>query len=70
VRRFIDPPQVLPFVPEGRQSFETDAGGSLVMADADRRMTVASVMSKMAPCPTVRPIAAALVERVYDIMNR
>ncbi len=40
------------------------------MADADRRMTVAYVMNKMVPCPIVTPIAAALVERVYDIVNR
>ena len=33
-------------------------------------MTVAYVMNRMAPCPIVAPIAAALVERVYDIVNR
>ena len=46
------------------------AGGSIVIADADRRLTVAYVMNKMAPCPIVTPIAAALVECVYDIVNR
>jgi CubicO group peptidase (beta-lactamase class C family) len=63
-------PEVLPFVPEGRVCFGTGAGGSLVLADADRRMTVAYVMNKMALCPIVTPIAATLVERVYDIVNR
>ncbi|HLN30859.1 MAG TPA: serine hydrolase domain-containing protein [Gemmataceae bacterium] len=63
-------PQVLPFVPEGRQCFGTGAGGSLVIADVDRRMTVAYVMNKMVPVPVVGPIAAALLERVYDIVNR
>jgi CubicO group peptidase (beta-lactamase class C family) len=63
-------PEVLPFVPEGRVCFGTGAGGSLVLADADRRMTVAYVMNRMAVCPIVTPIAAALVERVYDIVNR
>ena len=63
-------PEVLPFVPEGRVCFGTGAGGSLVIADADRRMTVAYVMNKMVPCLIVAPIAAALVERVYDIVNR
>jgi CubicO group peptidase (beta-lactamase class C family) len=63
-------PQVLPFVPEGRQCFGTGAGGSLVIADVDRRMTIAYVMNKMVPVPVVGPIAAALVERVYDIVNR
>jgi CubicO group peptidase (beta-lactamase class C family) len=63
-------PEVLPFVPEGRQCFGTGAGGSLVIADADRHLTVAYVMNKMVPCLPVGPIAAALVERVYDIMKR
>jgi CubicO group peptidase (beta-lactamase class C family) len=65
-------PEVLPFVPEGRVCFGTGAGGSLVLADADRRLTVAYVMNKMAlpgPLRIVSPIAAALVERVYDIVN-
>jgi hypothetical protein len=66
-------PEVLPFVPEGRVCFGTGAGGSLVLADADRRLTVAYVRNKMAlpgPGMVVRPIAAALVERVYDLVNR
>jgi len=63
-------PEVLPFVPEGRVCFGAGAGGSLVIADADRRLTVAYVMNKMVPIPIVVPIAAALVERVYDIVKR
>jgi CubicO group peptidase (beta-lactamase class C family) len=63
-------PEVLPFVPEGRVCFGAGAGGSLVIADADRRMTFAYVMNKMVPIPIVAPIAAALVERVYDIVSR
>ena len=57
-------------LPEGRVCFGSGAGGSLVIADADRRLTVAYVMNKMVPCLIVSPIAAALVERVYDIVNR
>jgi CubicO group peptidase (beta-lactamase class C family) len=65
--------EVLPFVPEGRVCFGTGAGGSIVIADADRRLTIAYVMNKMAlpgPYLIVSPIAAALVERVYDIAGR
>jgi CubicO group peptidase (beta-lactamase class C family) len=62
-------PQVLPFLPEGRLATWGGAGGSLVIADADRRMTFAYVMNRMVPC-VVNPIASALVERVYDIVNR
>ena len=63
-------PEVLPFVPEGRVCFGSGAGGSIVLADADRRLTVAYVMNKMATQPIVTPIAGALVERVYDIVGR
>jgi CubicO group peptidase (beta-lactamase class C family) len=62
-------PEVLPFVPEGRVCFGSGAGGSLVLADADRRLTIAYVMNKLAAYPIVTPIAAALVERVYGIMG-
>lgn len=51
--------------------FGSGAGGSLVIADADRRLTIAYVMNKLAPdVMIVGPIAAALVERVYDIVGR
>jgi CubicO group peptidase (beta-lactamase class C family) len=62
-------PEALPFVPQGRQCFGSGAGGSLVLADADRRLTVAYVMNKMVPSLPVGPIAAALLERVYEIVK-
>ena len=61
--------EVLPFLPKGRLCSWGGWGGSLVIADVDRHMTVAYVMNKMA-MGTVGPIVAALVERVYDIVNR
>jgi CubicO group peptidase (beta-lactamase class C family) len=66
-------PEMLPFVPEGRACFGAGAGGSMMLADADCRLTVAYVINKMAlpgPAMVVCPIAAALVERVYNIMKR
>ena len=63
-------PEVLPFVPAGRQCFGAGAGGSLVIADLDRRLTIAYVMNKMAPDVMIAGrIGAALAERVYDIVN-
>jgi hypothetical protein len=53
--------------------FGSGAGGSIVIADADRRLTVAYVMNKMAlpgPSMFISPIAAALVERAYDLIKR
>ena len=54
-------------LPEGRACCWGGAGGSLVINDVDRRMTFAYVMNKMAPSAA---IAAALGERVKDIVNR
>jgi CubicO group peptidase (beta-lactamase class C family) len=64
-------PEVLPFVPEGRLCFGTGAGGSLVLIDVDRRMTIAYVMNKMVVPQNmiVGSIAAALVEQVYEIVT-
>lgn len=62
-------PNVLPFLPEGRLCLWGGAGGSLVIADADRRLTFAYVMNKMRP-ELINPITEALVKRLYDIVNR
>ena len=53
---------------EGRVCSWGDAGGSSVIIDVDRRMTFAYVMNKMALGGGT--IAAALAERVADIVNR
>jgi CubicO group peptidase (beta-lactamase class C family) len=55
-------------LPEGRVCCWGGWGGSLVIIDVDRRITFAYVMNKMAPGGGV--IAAALAERVKDIVNR
>jgi len=62
-------PQVLSFLPEGRLCTWGGAGGSLVIADVEPSMTFAYVMNKMRP-NVVGPIAEALVERLYALMNR
>ncbi len=54
--------------PEGRVCSWGGYGGSLVVIDVDRRITFAYVMNKMAP--GAGTIAAALAERVKDIVNR
>jgi CubicO group peptidase (beta-lactamase class C family) len=42
-------PETMPHVPEGRVCFWGGWGGSLVLMDLDRRMTVAFMMNRMAP---------------------
>ncbi len=54
-------------VPEGRVCAWGGTGGSTVIIDVDRRITFAYVMNKIAPAAV---IAAALAERVKDIVNR
>ena len=54
--------------PEGRVCSWGGTGGSTVIIDVDRRITFAYVMNKMAPGGGT--IAAALAERVKDIVNR
>ena len=56
-------------LPEGRVCYWGGTGGSLVVIDVDRRITFAYVMNKMAQGGGA-PIAAALGERVKDIVNR
>ncbi|HEY7313923.1 MAG TPA: serine hydrolase domain-containing protein [Gemmataceae bacterium] len=55
-------------LPEGRVCCFGGTGGSLVIADVDRRLTFAYVMNKMAPGGGT--IAAALGQRVADIVKR
>ena len=62
-------PNVLPFLPEGRLCLWGGAGGSLVIADVDRRTTFAYVMNKMRP-DLINPHAEALIVRLYNIVNR
>jgi hypothetical protein len=53
-------------LPGGRLAFGGGMGGSVVIIDADRRITFAYVMNKMAPGGGT--IAAALAQRVADIV--
>jgi hypothetical protein len=55
-------------LPEGRLVFGGGTGGSMVIADVDRRTTFAYVINKMAPGGG--SIAVALGERVSDIVKR
>src|SRR5262249_10464580 len=53
-------------LPEGRLAFGGGTGGSLVIADVDRRITFAYVMNKMMPGT---PVAEALLKRLSDIVK-
>lgn len=62
-------PRLLPFIPAGRVAFWGGWGGSIVVADADRRICIAYVMNKMAPGIIGGPNAARLVAAAYAALE-
>ncbi|WP_461022553.1 serine hydrolase domain-containing protein [Thalassiella azotivora] len=58
-------PEVLPHLPAGRVGFWGGWGGSVVVVDRDRRMTVAYMMNRMQPGIIGSPRSDALVRAAY-----
>ncbi|MFE2024081.1 serine hydrolase domain-containing protein [Streptomyces hygroscopicus] len=56
----------LPWIPDGRIAFWGGWGGSMIIADLGRRMTISYVMNKMAPGILGSDRSAAYVRTVYD----
>ncbi|WP_275559789.1 serine hydrolase [Streptomyces sp. 5-6(2022)] len=56
----------LPWIPDGRIAFWGGWGGSMIIADLDRRMTISYVMNKMGPGLLGSDRSAAYVRTVYD----
>ncbi|MGY1741459.1 MULTISPECIES: serine hydrolase domain-containing protein [unclassified Blastococcus] len=56
---------VVPYVPAGRTFFWGGWGGSLVVMDLDRRLTISYVMNRMAPGVLGSDRSRAYVEAVY-----
>jgi len=63
------PAAVLPYLPGGRIAFWGGWGGSIVLADADRRVCFAYMMNKMAPGVVGGANAAHLVATLYGIVG-
>ncbi|WP_284614438.1 serine hydrolase domain-containing protein [Aquabacterium humicola] len=64
------PMPALPFIPDGRVCFWGGWGGSIVIADADRRLCFAYMMNRMAPGIIGGPNAAALCDTLYRCVGR
>jgi CubicO group peptidase (beta-lactamase class C family) len=60
--------QTLPFIPDRRVCLWGGAGGSFVIVDVDRRMTLAYVMNKMVAA-LVPPNMTALITSFYEIVG-
>jgi CubicO group peptidase (beta-lactamase class C family) len=61
--------ETLPFIPDRRICLWGGAGGSMVIVDVDRRMTLAYIMNKMVPelvCPNITALATCF----YGIVGR
>jgi CubicO group peptidase (beta-lactamase class C family) len=62
-------PDVLPYVPEGRVCFWGGWGGSLIIMDTDRRMTISYMMNKMGPGVVGSDRGAGYVKTIYDAVT-
>jgi CubicO group peptidase (beta-lactamase class C family) len=60
---------VIPYVPSGRTCFWGGWGGSLVVMDLDRRLTISYMMNKMAPGILGSTRSEAYIRAVYDAVR-
>jgi CubicO group peptidase (beta-lactamase class C family) len=62
-------PELLPYVPAGRVCYWGGWGGSLVVSDLDRRLTISYAMNKMAPGVLGSPRAESYVRAAYAALG-
>ena len=63
-------PDVLPWIPDERICFWGGWGGSMIIMDTGRRMTISYMMNKMAPGIIGSDRSAAYGQAIYDAVNR
>jgi CubicO group peptidase (beta-lactamase class C family) len=59
---------MLPFIPDGRICFWGGWGGSLIVMDTGRRMTISYMMNKMSPGVVGSERSAGYVRSVYEAL--
>jgi CubicO group peptidase (beta-lactamase class C family) len=62
-------PELISYVPTGRVCFWGGWGGSLILTDLDRRLTISYMMNKMAPGIIGSPRAESYVRAVYSALG-
>ena len=62
-------PELIPYLPDGRLCFWGGWGGSLIVCDLERRLTVAYVMNKMAPGIIGSDRAEAYLRAAYTALD-
>jgi CubicO group peptidase (beta-lactamase class C family) len=60
---------VIPYVPSGRTFFWGGWGGSMIVMDLDRRLTISYMMNRMAPGILGSDRSAAYVRAVYAALG-
>ena len=60
----------VPYIPDEKICFWGGWGGSIILMDTDRRMTVSYMMNKMGPGVVGSDRSAAYVQAVYDAVTR
>lgn len=62
-------PQSLPWIPDGRLCFWGGWGGSVVIMDLERRVTIGYAMNKMQQVALGNDCSKAYVEEIYKVLN-
>jgi CubicO group peptidase (beta-lactamase class C family) len=62
-------PVGVPFVPEGRVCFWGGWGGSVIIMDLDRRLTVSYMMNKMQPGLVGSDVSASYLTAIYKLLG-
>lgn len=62
-------PQTVPWIPEGRICFWGGWGGSIIIMDLERRMTIGYTMNKMGPGTLGNENTESYVKEIYKIVN-
>jgi CubicO group peptidase (beta-lactamase class C family) len=62
-------PASLPYIPDGKVCFWGGWGGSIILMDTDRRLTISYMMNKMQPGIIGSENAAAYVSAIYQLLG-
>ncbi|MGO1052446.1 serine hydrolase domain-containing protein [Crossiella sp. CA198] len=62
-------PDLLPWIPEGKICFWGGWGGSMIIMDLERRMTISYVMNRMAPGIIGSDRSGTYVKAIYDALR-
>jgi len=62
-------PETVPYIPEGKICFWGGWGGSMIVMDLDRRLTVGYTMNRMAPGIIGSDRAASYLTALYDALR-